>query len=49
MKRNKTKRGYGKKNERKNMEKLINFSLIGTNAAGLTTKKGKFFQYPKSI
>ena len=43
MKRNKTKRGYGKKNERKNMEKLINFSLIGTNAAGLTSKKESFF------
>ena len=43
MNKNKTRLGYGKKNKRKNKEKIINFSLIGTNAAGLLSKKESFF------
>ena len=43
LKGNTTKRGYGKKNKRKNLVNKINLSLIGTNAAGLTSKKESFF------
>ena len=38
----KHRRGYGKKNGRKNKIQKINLSLIGTNAAGLKSKKESF-------
>ena len=41
--RNKIRRGYGKKNDRKNKTKKINLSIIGTNAAGLKSKQESFF------
>ena len=40
---NKSRRGYGKKNRRKNNEKNVKFSLLGTNSAGLKCKKESFF------
>ena len=39
----KTRRGYGRKNKRKYETKSSHFSLIGTNAAGLTSKKESLF------
>ena len=39
----KGRRGYGKKNRKKNIIKNINLSIVGTNAAGLKTKKESFF------
>ena len=41
----KTRRGYGRKNERrnKNGSKDENFSLLGTNAAGLNSKLESFY------
>ena len=38
-----TKRGYGKKNKRKNKSKVINLSLLGTNAAGIKPKMESFY------
>ena len=49
LKGNTTKRGYGKKNKRRNLVDKINLSLIGTNAAGLTSTKKELFQYCKQI
>ena len=38
-------RGYGRKNIRKNeIKKNVQFSLLGTNAAGLSSKKESLFQ-----
>ena len=39
----KTRRGYGEKNRRKNLEKKQNLTIVGTNSAGLTSKKESFF------
>ena len=41
----KTKRGYGRKNRKRNINgsKYICFSLIGTNAAGLNPKRDSFY------
>ena len=41
----KTRRGYGKKNGRKKGKRIknVNFSLIGTNAAGLNSKRESFY------
>ena len=43
LKRKSTRRGYGKKNERKNKINQINLSIIGTNSAGLRGKMESFF------
>ena len=40
---NKTRRGYGNKNKRNNRIKNINLSILGTNSAGLTSKKESLF------
>ena len=39
----KTKRGYGRKNTRKNNEKNINLTIIGANSNGLKAKKESLF------
>ena len=43
IKHKKTRRGYGKKNQKKYNLKKINISIIGTNAAGLKSKKESLF------
>ena len=35
LKRTKIKRGYGKKNRRKNKIEMVDLTLVGTNAAGI--------------
>ena len=40
---NKTRRGYGPKNKRNKTEKNQELSIIGTNSAGLTSKKESLF------
>ena len=39
----KTKRGYGKKNRRKNKLKMVDLTLVGTNAAGIKSKMESFY------
>ena len=41
--RNKTRRGYGPKNKRNKIEKNQELTLIGTNSAGLSSKKESLF------
>ena len=43
IKNTKTRRGYGQKNKRRKRTNQINLSLIGTNSAGLTSKKESFY------
>ena len=43
QKKGKTKRGYGKKNNRKQSINKVNLSIIGTNAAGIKSKIDSFF------
>ena len=43
QKKGKTKRGYGKKNIRKQSINKVNLSIIGTNAAGIKSKIDSFF------
>ena len=42
----KVRRGYGRKNHRKNEKgnKLLQFSILGTNSAGLNSKKESFYK-----
>ena len=43
LKRTKIKRGYGKKNRRKNEIKMVDLTLVGTNAAGIKSKIESFY------
>ena len=53
LKKRSIRRGYGKKNERKNKLNQINLSIIGTNSAGLRGKMESFYnlinEYSPSI
>ena len=40
---NKTRRGYGKKNKKHDIEKGYELSIVGTNSAGLTSKKESLY------
>ena len=43
IKKTRTKRGYGQKNKRKNKTKMVNLSILGSNAAGLKSKLESFY------
>ena len=47
FKQTKTRRGHGKKNEKRNKTNKIDLSIIGTNSAGLKSKMESFFSVIK--
>ena len=45
----KTRRGYGRKNRKHKCENKLELSLVGTNSAGLNTKRESFFHLVNTV